>query len=67
MDKFQQKKFVSANFSHALFSLLSERDDLAIQALVWLHMFRFVASYANLRITYLLTYLLHGTESFLSS
>jgi hypothetical protein len=54
MDKFQQKKFVSVNFSHALFSLLSEHDDLAMQALVWLHMFWFVASYANLKLPLIL-------------
>lgn len=32
-----QKKMVSVYFSHALFSLLSTHEYLAIQALVWLH------------------------------
>jgi len=35
-----QKKIVSVYFSRVLFSLLSMHEDLAIQALVWLHKLR---------------------------
>jgi hypothetical protein len=59
MDKFQKKKIVSVNLNHALFSLLSTHDDLAMQAFFLLHrvwfrairfgMVWFGASYANLR------------------
>jgi hypothetical protein len=36
-DEVQKKKvIVSVNFSHALFFLLSKRDNLVMQALVWL-------------------------------
>ena len=53
------KKKDCVNFSHSVFSLVSKHEDLAMQALVWLHMVRFRviwcdevqfdASYANLR------------------
>jgi hypothetical protein len=58
-DKVQGNEIVPANFTHALLSLLSIHDDLAMQALVSLGMvwFReirfgtdwFSASHANLR------------------
>jgi len=49
MDKVQKEKFVSVNFSHAMFSLLSTHDSSVMQALVWLSMVLLSASYANLR------------------
>jgi hypothetical protein len=59
MDKFKKRKTVSVNLNHALFSLLSTHDDLAMQAFfllhrVWFRAIRFGtvwfgASYANLR------------------
>jgi hypothetical protein len=59
MDKVQKQNIVSVNCSHALFSLLSTHDDLAMQALVWFHkvtsrviqfgVVQFRASCANLR------------------
>ena len=36
-----KKKIVPINFSHALLSLLYTRDNLAMQALVWLCMAQF--------------------------
>jgi hypothetical protein len=39
----QTEQIVSVNFSHALFSLLSTRDDLVMLAFVWFRMVRFRA------------------------
>jgi hypothetical protein len=49
MDKVQKEKFVSVNFSHAVFCLLSACDKSVMQALVWLPMVLLNASYVNLR------------------
>jgi len=59
MDKVQKQNIVSVNWGHALFSLLSTHDDLAMQALVWFHrvisrviqfgVVQFRALYATLR------------------
>jgi hypothetical protein len=59
MDKVQEEKIPSVDFSHAVLSLLSTRDDLAAQALIWLRMVWFTVihfvvvwfstSYANVR------------------
>ena len=43
MDKVQNKKNVSVNFSCAVFSLLSSCEDLALKALVWLHVVQYRA------------------------
>jgi hypothetical protein len=64
MDKVQKEKIMSVNFSWALFFRLSTHDDLAMQALVWLHIVsftviqaigtaRFGTLYANLRWPYI--------------
>ena len=49
MDIVQKEKFVSVNFSHAMFSLLSTHDISVMYALVWLSMVWLIASYANLK------------------
>jgi hypothetical protein len=41
MDKVQNKKIVSVNFSCAVFCLLSPFDDLAIKTLVWRHVVQY--------------------------
>jgi len=55
----KKRKNASVNFSHAVFSLLSTRDNLVMQALVslhmvlfriiWFDMVQFGTSYTNLR------------------
>jgi len=37
MDELPKKKIVSVKLRHAVFSRLLTHDDLAMQALVWLH------------------------------
>ena len=45
MDKVKTREggIMSANFNHALLSLLFTHDDLVMQALVWFHMVQFRA------------------------
>jgi len=55
MDKLPKKKIVSVNVSHAVFSCLLTHGDLAMQALVWLHVLhgtvQFRARYVNWKTT----------------
>jgi len=66
MDKVQKKKTVLITFSHAVFSLLSTDDDLVMQALIWLHMVRFGASYVNLRQPHILKHQIQVKKKSLS-
>jgi hypothetical protein len=47
--KKEEVSILTVNIICALFSLLSTRDDLVMQVLVWLCMVWFGASYVNLR------------------
>ena len=61
------KKRLSVTCSHAVFSLLSTYDDSVMQAMIWLHMVWFDASYANLRQPHILKHHIQVQKTSLAS